>query len=298
MSRKKTEKTERQRERRRNISEALRGMIFPLIMLALTVSAVFVIMNYQNAPEEEEAVMIHGYTGDGSPVVLESDKLLFTMDPETTQFTVQVKDSGRVWYSNPQNAASDPGALTEEKAKLQSTLLMSYAVNTGLEVSYNTHSYSVDNGIYDIQQGEDFVRVDYSLGNVEKEYIIPPVTTKENFDKWTGAMDSKGRDRAQQYYKKYDINKLGKKDNREELLQSYPILETEVIYVLRDTTKENVKKNLQEFFAAAGYTYEDYLADKELSTLEKSSDKPVFNVSMIYRLEGDDLVVEVPFSSM
>ena len=298
MSRKKTEKTERQRERRRNISEALRGMIFPLIMLALTVSAVFVIMNYQNAPEEEEAVMIHGYTGDGSPVVLESDKLLFTMDPETTQFTVQVKDSGRVWYSNPQNAASDPGALTEEKAKLQSTLLMSYAVNTGLEVSYNTHSYSVDNGIYDIQQGEDFVRVDYSLGNVEKEYIIPPVTTKENFDKWTDAMDSKGRDRAQQYYKKYDINKLGKKDNREELLQSYPILETEVIYVLRDTTKENVKKNLQEFFAAAGYTYEDYLADKELSTLKKSSDKPVFNVSMIYRLEGDDLVVEVPFSSM
>ena len=73
MSRKKTEKTERQRERRRNISEALRGMIFPLIMLALTVSAVFVIMNYQNAPEEEEAVMIHGYTGDGSPVVLEAN---------------------------------------------------------------------------------------------------------------------------------------------------------------------------------------------------------------------------------
>lgn len=44
-------------------------------------------------------------------------------------------------------------------------------------------------------------------------------------------------------YKKYDINNLGKKDNREELLEQYPVLETEVIYVLRNGVKDNMKRS-------------------------------------------------------
>ena len=55
------------------------------------------------------------------------------------------------------------------------------------------------------------------------------------------------------YYKKYDINNLGKKDDKEALLEQYPILEEKVIYVLRDGVKDNLKKKLEEFFSEAGY---------------------------------------------
>lgn len=48
----------------------------------------------------------------------------------------------------------------------------------------------------------------------------------------------------------------------------------------------------------SGYTYADYEADKELDNAEKSSDKPVFNVNMIYRLEGEDLVVQIPLAEL
>ncbi len=48
----------------------------------------------------------------------------------------------------------------------------------------------------------------------------------------------------------------------------------------------------------SGYTYADYEADKELDNAEKSSDKPVFNVNMVYRLEGEDLVVEIPLAEL
>ena len=123
---------------------------------------------------------------------------------------------------------------------------MSYAVTSGLEVTYNSYEYSVKNGIYEIESGDDFVKVQYSLGKVEKEYVIPPVTTKEQFDAWTEKMDTDGKNLVQQYYKKYNINKLGKKDNKEELLADYPIIADEVIYVLRDTTKENVRKKMEE----------------------------------------------------
>ena len=291
-------RTERQTERSARIRKTLKGLVFPVIMLGLVAGAVYVIMNYKGAPEEEEPIPIHGYEGGKDPVVMENDRLLFTMDPVTTQFTVEVKDTGKIWYSNPQGAASDAKALNDEKAKLQSTLLMSYSMTAGLEVTYNSENFSVQNGIYDIEQGDDYVKVLYSLGDVEKEFIIPPVTTAALFDKWTDAMSPKEKDLAQQYYKKYDINKLGKKDNKEELVATYPVIEQEVIYVLREQTKDNVKSKLQEYFEAAGYTYDDYVADKELSSAEKTSDKPIFNVNMVYRLDGDDLVVEIPLSDL
>ena len=105
---------------------------------------------------------------------------------------------------------------------------------------------------------------------------------------------------VKQYYKKYDINKLSKRDakDKDSLLEKYPLLETEVLYVLRDGTNDSLKKKMEQYFEESGYTYADYEADKELDNAEKSSDKPVFNVNMIYRLEGEDLVVQIPLAEL
>lgn len=290
--------TENQIERRKAITDTLKSMIFPLVVCLIILAGVFAIVTYENAEKPEEVIPPYAFDGSTDPIVMENDALKFTMDPETTQFELLVKSSGKVWKSNPDNASNDPIALPEEKAKLQSTLVMSYNTENGLETTYNSYGFSVSNGIYEIETGDDYVTVHYSLGNVEKEFTIPPVCTKDDFKKWTKAMSKEGINVVEQYYKKYDINKLKKKDNKEELLANYPIMEKEVIYVLRDTTKDNVKKTMERYFEEAGYTYEDYLADKELDMSSKSSDKPIFNVTMTYRLDGDDLVVEVPLKSL
>ena len=292
------QKTERQTEREQAVRSMLKSLLFPLILLAVIAGGILLILNYRAVPEEEEPIRIYGFEGDKAPIVMENDRLLFTMDPTDTQFTLEVKSSGKVWNSNPEGVAADTLALSEEKNRLESTLLMSYSIVSGLEVAFNTDAYSVKNGIYEIEQGNDYVRVNYSLGDVEREYVIPPVMTAEKYEKWSSAMAEKGVKLLGQYYKKYDRNKLGKKDNEEELLAQYPILETEVIYVLRDTTKGNVRVAMEEYFEEAGYTYEDFEADKELDLSVKESDKPIFNVSVIYRLEDGDLVVEIPFDSM
>ena len=290
--------TEKQVERNAKIKSALKGLIAPTILTALIAAAIFFVINYQNKEDEEEIIMLESYGGTEEMIVVENDELQLTMDPVTTQFSVKVKATGAQWLSNPTEASSDSLALPEEKAKLQSTLLMSYSMKTGLETVFNSYSYSVENGIYDIEQGDDYIKVKYSLGDVEKEFVIPPVITLDNFEKWTANMEGKDKELVQQYYKKYNINKLGKKDNKEELLANYPILQDSVIYVLRDTTKENMRKKMEETFAAAGYTYEDYLADKALDMSTATSDKPTFNVDIIYRLEGGDLVVEVPLNEL
>lgn len=294
----KKEKSVRKTEIKAAVLKQLKSLIFPVILCAIILGGVYVVINYQNVEEEEEIIRINGYEGTSEPIVVENDQLKLTMDPATTQFSLEVKGTGKVWYSNPADAADDPIALTAERGKLQSTLLMSYSVTTGLETQYDNYNYSIKNGIYEIEAGEDYIRVNYSIGNTEKEYVIPPVCTEEDFDRWLSLMDKSGTNMVKQYYKKYDINALGKKDDREALLANYPILETEPIYVLRDSANDSLKSKMEQYFEEAGYTLEDYAEDKELNQAEKSSDKPVFNVNMIYRLEGGDLVVEIPLSEL
>ena len=298
MKKEKTQLTERQVERRKAITDTIKSLIFPVVLCAIIFAGIYVIINYQNNAVEEEIIQPRSYDGSEDEIVLENDAIKMTMDPTTTQFEVLVKSTGKVWRSNPENAANDSAALPEEKAKLQSTLVMSFNTEAGLETTYNSHAYSINNGIYEIESGDDYITVKYSLGEVQKEFTIPPVCTKENFEKWTGNMSKEDLNLCQQYYKKYDINKLKKKDNKEELLANYPILADEVIYILRDTTKDNVKKTMEICFEGAGYTYEDYLADKELDLSTATNDKPIFNITMTYRLDGDDLVVEVPLKEL
>lgn len=290
--------TERQVERRKAIIDTLKSMIFPLVLCLIIFIGIYLIVNYQNVEEVAEIVQPNAYAGTSDPIVMESDAIKFTMDPTTTQFEVLVKSTGKVWKSNPDGAADDSAALSDEKTKLQSTLVMTYNTEAGLETTYDSWKYSTSNGIYDIEQGDDYVKVNYSLGEVQKEFTIPPVCTKKEFDEWTKKMDKEAINLVQQYYKKYDIKKLGKKDNEEELLANYPILADEVIYVLRPNTKDNVKLTIEKYFEGAGYTYEDYMKDKELDLSSSTSDKPVFNVNVIYRLDGDDLVVEVPLREL
>ena len=294
----KKEKSVRQKELKNAVIKQLKSLIFPLILCAIIFVGIFVVINYQNAVEKEAIVRINGYEGSEDPIVMENDRLKFTMDPITTQFSLEVKDTGKVWYSNPQDAANDTLALSSEKTKLQSTLLMSYSVVSGLESQYDNYEYSIKNGIYDIEQGDDYIKVNYSIGKVDREYVIPPVSTAAEFEDMLSKMSNDAVNMVKRYYKKYDINNLGKKDDKDALLASYPILETEVIYVLRDTASNSVKTKMEEYFEEFGYTYEMYVADKELDFSERTSDNPVFNVNMVYRLEGDDMKVEIALKDL
>lgn len=294
----KKEKMARMKEKNGDMINKLKSLLGPLIILVIIGIGILVIAFWKKPPEEEQVIEIKGYEGQEEEFVLENDDLKFTLDPQTTQFTVTKKSTGRVWYSNPENASNDSVALALEKAKLQSTLLLTYSTENGVDTLYNNYNYSMENQLYHIEQGDDYVKVLYTIGDTAKEYVIPPVIEEERLNALIDKMSKSDATKVLDYYKKYDINNLGKKDNKEELLAVYPILETEVVYILRSTTKDNMKKKLEEFFTAAGYTYEEYIEDKALDLSETVSDKPVFNVSIIYRLEGEELVVEVPFNEI
>ena len=292
------DKAARKAELKKALILQLKSLIGPGIIALIILIGVLIILNYRDAEEEEEIIRINGWEGEKTELVLENEALKFVMDPTNTHFAVEVKSSGKVWYSNPQDASSDTLALTSEKGKLQSTMEITWSTQNGVDAKYNNYDYSIEKGVYDIEMGEDYVKVYYSIGDTEKEYIIPPVVTDENFQKWLGLMDQTNATLVKEYYKKYDINNLGKSDDKEQLLVNYPIVAEEVIWVLRDTIKDNLKSKFEGIFEEIGYTMEDYQADKELNFAESNFDKPIYNVSVIYRLDGDDLLVEVPLQEI
>ncbi len=295
----KKEKSVRKKEFKEAVVRQLKSLAAPLIITAVIAAAIVVIFYFQSATEQEPIMEVNGYSGSEDPIVVENDKLKLTMDPATTQFTVEVKDTGKVWYSNPPTAAEDPLAVASYKGRLQSTLLLTFSEATGLQTTYDNFSYGIDNRLYEIEQGEDYIKINYSIGEAEKQYTIPPVTTAAKMQEWFDAAGKQSASFIRRYYKKYDINDLDEEDNKEELLANYPILETEPIYVLRDTTVSGASTiKLEQIFADAGYTAEDLEADKALDNKLKSSNKLVFNVSMTYRLDGDELVVEMPLDDL
>lgn len=294
----KKEKSVRAAEMKAAVIKQIKSLIFPMILCAILVAGLLVVLNYKEAEEVKEIIKVNEYDGGKEPIVMENDSLVFTMDPLTTQFTVKVKKTGKIWYSNPEGAEEDPLALATEQANMKSTLLMSYSQQAGLETIYNNYEYSIEKGIYEIEPKEDEIRVKYSIGKIEKTYIIPPVATQEKFESFSSQMDQMSQMLIQQFYLKYDINNLKKSDNKEELLEKYPILETEPIYVLSEGASSAVKSKLEVSFQEVGYTAEDFEEDRALTNVESTSDNPVFNVEVYYKLDGEDLVVSVPLSSL
>ncbi len=288
--------TEAQVEKRQARIDTAKSFIFPTILCAIIAAFVIFVINYVNPVEVSEPVKPNAYAGDGAPITLESDGLLFTMDPTTTQFTVKQKATGKEWSSYIADAESDSVALENEKGRMQSNVYLSYSVTTGLETVYDSKSFSVDKGIYDIQQDGDTVKVFYSMGDVKKDFTIPKVIKATDYDALMAQLDDANAKIFKKFYKQYKTGKL--KDNeKEELLATYPILETESIYVLRDNISEVKSKALEEGLAAAGYTYEQYQKDLELKATETTNDTPLINMEMDFKLEGNDLLVSIPFSS-
>ncbi|MDE6607156.1 MAG: hypothetical protein K2K54_05290 [Lachnospiraceae bacterium] len=285
-------------ERVSNIKKTIKGLVVPFLVLIVITGFVFVIVFTQKEVEQEEIIKVNAYEEAGEDIVLENEYLKFVMDSSTTQFSLTQKSTGEIWYSNPPDAKEDPIALQSDKENLQSTLLLTYSTINGVDTIYNNYKYSIESKIYNIEVTDDKVKVLYSIGEVEKEYIIPNVIEADRMEELFAVMSTEDATRAKDYYKKYDINNLGKKDDKEALLEQYPILEEKVIYVLRSGAKDNIKKKLEQIFLSAGYTQEEYMEEKALYEAASGSEKPVFNVSMEYWLEGNDLVVNVPMEEM
>ena len=167
----KKDKAVKNAELKEAVVSRLKSLIGPFLILLVIGGLFAYIMLYQETPEEEEIIRANAYEGEEQEIVLENDRLKFVMDSATTQFSLTVKDTGMVWYSNPPDAADDPKALTLEKGNLQSTLMMVYSTTNGVDTIFNNYDYSMENQIYEIEPSADSIRVNYTIGKLGRNSL-------------------------------------------------------------------------------------------------------------------------------
>lgn len=278
----------------------LRLLSCAIIIALLAVFVIFVGIPLFTEEEKEHKLNpdIFYYEGDKKPLVMENEALRFEMDPTTTQFKVTDKASGREWLSNPTDVDKDKIANSANKENMQSTMLVNYTTSSG-SVDLNNYKYSIVNGNYQIEQQEDgSIRVEYAVGKIEKIYLIPTAITKERYVEFTSQMKNATKKKLSSNYTLYEPEKLDSKKNKDEIIAMYPSVTEQALYVLKDGTSESNKAKIQGYWAEVGYSQEDFEIDSQLVAAKKDNSGAVFNVTMIYRLEGDDLVVEVPYSEI
>jgi hypothetical protein len=154
---------------------------------------------------------------------------------------------------------------------------------------------SVQPGAYQYVLADGGLEVSYTVGNLARTYVLPPAAPEDRMLYFLEKMEPGDRSYVSLLYRLYDINNLRSNDNRAELLSNYPDLARKRVYVLREESPAHIREESEEYFAAAGYTYDDYLEDTARYPSTTVSEKPAFNITLHYRLEGKTLVLAVPF---
>ncbi len=285
----------------RNKKRIIRRLIVWLVAIAaLAALVVFVFVPIYSEKEVSSGREPHlvFYEGDGKPVIIENDRLSLEMDGSTTQFTLSDKSTGKVWYSNPPTRNEDPIAHGVNSDFLSSTLTLTYTV-AGNETELNNYRYSMVNQNYNITKENDTtIRVEYAIGKIERTYHIPIAIPAERYKELTGQMSGGDKKKVASFYVLYDEKKLQKADNLDELKAMYPDIESGNLYVLKSGTDTKSKEKIESYFSKIGYDQEQYEQDLQNVNQVEENHGPFFNATMIFRLEDNQLVVEVPYEEI
>ncbi len=274
-------------------------LLLPVMLVMLAVAG----CGDDNSDKVDIDIQDYSQEAEGRVIEIDNDQIIFTMDADTTHFSVLNKANGQIWYSNPQNTDVENIATGANKAVLDSTLVVKYSDSKGQDFSYDNFQYSIEKKFFSIEELKDEsgkvngVKVLYTISDIDKAYI-PEAITEARMDEFCSKMSEGDAKKIKNYYRRIDINNLSAADDKNSLLAKYPDLAESRVYVLRDNQSDTKLKMFEEIFASAGYNVDEYNYDRERINTETSTGKPMFNVPVCYTIEGGELVVSVPMEEI
>ena len=243
-------------------------------------------------------VMVYetGVIVKGEEPVLENEYLHLRFLPHTAEIILTDKATGARWRSNP--PTSDDKADVVTAYLMESQFSLEYADTSGVGMTLYSGVNGVALGNYSYALTGDSLEVRYTVGDIARSYIIPPAAPEDRMRSFLNKMEGDDRRKIEASYRLYDINSLRSGDDRAKLLADYPDLSRTKVYVLRDNIQDFMQEMMEGYFADAGYTPEDFYEDVSRYPSEGGSDKPAFNVTLAYTLDGRSLVLSAPFDKI
>ncbi len=220
------------------------------------------------------------------------------IEPNTAEVAVINKATGQTLFTNPYDAATSKGTEAT-KNKLLSQILINYTEN-GTAKEYSSYEHAAALGQIIIKDIKDGVRVEYTIGRANANYLVPRQISKERLhSEILDHIDSNF------YYQKiaafYELKDPFDEDlpqaAKDEMLYNYPATATMAIYVLTEDINNRelgVMENIIKTYAP-DYTYEQMNYDHEITQYEATAlSTPVFRMSLEYKLDKDGLTVTLP----
>lgn len=274
------------------------GLVFLLAFLGFATYIVFRLINVSK--ETDSFVKAYEFDEKKAPetLTLENDDLLMTFDVKTTQFSITKKSTGHVWYSNPLDVDNDKIALTKEKNNMKSILLVKYSTENGVNNTYDSYTYSILRNFFNVNKVGNTISVNYTISQMAREFKFPLAIYESEMDEYLEQLSSSDKNTiTKRCYELFDIEDMDY-DEYEEMIEKYPGLDEDNLYLIFDPLQTYLKTNLEKIFAKIDYSDEDYIRHKEQYKEKVDKVEPAFNITVNYTLDGDKLVVDVPFDDI
>jgi hypothetical protein len=266
-----------------------------IIWLLLALSLIFSLSVCGKQQTRAKPLVAYERPEDAQDVVLENEFLELRFLSQTAQIILKDKIRGTEWHSTPPGAASDTlsNVITMDMALSQFSL--QYANVSGVGETLYSSSSSIEKGMFEYELIDGGLEVNYTVGNVARTFIIPTAAPEKRLLTFLNNMESDVRRRVEANYRLYDINNLRANDDRAALLERFPDLAQEKVYVLRDNTQEFMREQLEELFEEAGYSRDDYFEDASRYPAAAGPERPAFTITLRYHLDGKSMIISVPF---
>ncbi len=227
-------------------------------------------------------------------LVSENEFLSLHVNEETTEIAVRVKRTGKIWYSNPKDRELDDVASAVQKTRLGSQLTLVYYDESGIRKEFDNNVSSIQYGQFRMYNRENGIKIVYTIGKADKKYFVPRVISKERFeDLILSELNEEDKRQLLRRFREWSLDNIKDEEQKEDLLESYPILADKDIFVLRSELPDYLMLQLESIVLSTGYNEEDLLFDNQESGVVDESSDEVFVIPLEYYLDGEEFVVTI-----
>jgi hypothetical protein len=222
-------------------------------------------------------------------VAAEDGKAVLYYNPKTTEIAVARKDTGKIWYSNPQDRLSSTDSLANAQ------IIVTTLNRRDTAKRWDTYTDSVVYGQFSAEEIENGIAVTYLMGKKPEDILYPQGLTVARYDEIMQALpgdSEKGYIKRLYGYVEYDT--IDSVQTKEDLRAKFDnVIELNTMYSLKSNMSKLEKSHLTETLQTIGYTAEMRMEDDALVGFEEENKSENFTISVSYTLENGALCVDV-----
>lgn len=189
--------------------------------------------------------------GNDDYIISQNDNFILSLDADASPIITDV-NTGRKWFG--------ASAEKQNNGKYGSALVVHYMnINKSENILYSYDECVQKNQVKVYTKGNR-VDVEYIFGNIDIDYVYPEIISKKRMEKFLSKMTEEDSTYIKSRYTLFELD-MFEGENRTYMLEEYPRLEKEDLYVATDVESKKKRKRTNEIFESIGYTKEDQIKD-------------------------------------